>query len=214
MRAGLRALRRHAARRGGARAADPVESARRRLRARDGNAGRRPGVSGRRRAGRAGARRRVDAARPAVRGRGADIRCGPRMVAAGVRRIGVQIRGDAAHHACGRPAVRARRCGADRRAAVPGAADLVGVVHHGAPARRRRAADGRHHRVPDDRRRARDAGRAHRARVGARVPLTTPARPPSLNRPAGQPSRGSASFSRARPRTPRGTRLLSRLHAT
>ncbi|CAI8801206.1 hypothetical protein EMIT0158MI4_170155 [Burkholderia ambifaria] len=182
VRAGVRALRRNAARRRGAHAPDPVESARRRLRARDRDAGRRRRVSGRRRTGRARARRRVDAARPAVRGCGTEIRCGARMDAANVYRIGIQIPRDAARHARGRPPVRARRCRADHRAAVPGAADVVLVVHHGAPARRRRAADGRHHSVPDDRRRARDAGRADGARVGAGVSLTARHRRAQRNR--------------------------------
>ena len=53
------------------------------------------------------ARRRVDAAWPAVRGRGTEIRCGAGMAAAGVRRVGVQVHGDAAHHARRRPPARA-----------------------------------------------------------------------------------------------------------
>ncbi|CAG9193176.1 hypothetical protein BVI2075_180177 [Burkholderia vietnamiensis] len=171
VRAGVRALRRDATRRMGARAPDRVESAGRRLRARDRDAGGRDRVSASDRAGRARARRRVDAARPAVRGRCAAVRRSARLDAADVYRVCVQVHGDAACDARGRPPVRARRCRADDRAAVPGAADVVLVVHHGAPARRRCTADGRHHRVPDDCGRIRDAGRAGRVRRAADVAL-------------------------------------------
>ncbi|CAG9208883.1 hypothetical protein BVI434_2240017 [Burkholderia vietnamiensis] len=171
VRAGVRAFRRDAARRMGARAPDRVESAGRRLRARHRDAGGRDRVSAGRRAGRARARRRVDAARPAVRGRSAAVRRGARLDAADVHRVCLQVHGDAACDARGRPPVRARRCRADDRAAVPGAADVVLVVHHGAPAWRRCTADGRHHRVPDDCGRIRDAGRAGRVRRAADVAL-------------------------------------------
>ena len=105
VRAGVRTLRRHTARRGGTRAPDPVESAGRRVRARDRDAGRRHLVP----AAVAPAVRALGVASMPLgllRGRGTEIRCGAGMAAAGVRRVGVQVHGDAAHHARRRPPAR------------------------------------------------------------------------------------------------------------